>query len=262
MLRAVQEREPALSQERKHREHRDYQQCVPHERRKGSRARHSLCESRRPRRSNDGAAHGIHCSASGPDAGVDRRFKDNARLQRGPDRSQPQPRPDHDQSTWRDPRSQPGQATNTPPPTALAPANTDPRTGDSRMTVPRAPTDRRQIQSGGTWTRIDGQSASFSRPTAQLPRRCTSWRAGGQSREDAGTTANPRYTKPSANREELPSDRDRAVSTPLRNESSGSARKDSSSGGDQGRSAGFVNRPESVAPRGQLSRPQASFNRP
>ena len=37
------------------------------------------------------------------------------------------------------------------------------------MTVPRAPTDRRQIQSGSTWTRIDGQSASLSRPTAQLP---------------------------------------------------------------------------------------------
>ena len=191
-------------------------------------------------------------------------FKDNARLQRGPDRSQPQPRPDHDQSTWRDPRSQPGQATNTAPPTALAPANTDPRAGDSRMTVPRAPTDRRQIQSAGTWTRIDGQSASFSRPTAQLPAVAP---RGGQADRAVKTLVPPPAVRvtpnSSANRASSPGDRDRAVSLPSRNESSGSNRSGStSSGGDQGRSAGFVNRAESVAPRGQLSRPQANFNRP
>ena len=146
----------------------------------------------------------------------------------------------------------------------ISPANTDPRTGDSRMTVPRAPTDRRQIQSGSTWTRIDGQSASLSRPTAQLPAVAP---RGGQADRAVKTLVPPpaiRVTpNSSANRASSPGDRDRAVSTPSRNESSGSiAGGSTSSGGDQGRSAGFVNRAESVAPRGQLSRPQANFNRP
>ena len=189
-------------------------------------------------------------------------FKDNARLQRGPDRSQPQPRPDHNQGTWRDPRSQSGSAINTAPPTALAPVNTDRRTGDGRMTVPRAPTDRRQIQSDGSWNRTDGQGASFARPTTQRP---VSEPPREQTDRAIKTLVPPPAIRvaPNSSADRANSPGDRAVSMPQRNESSGSNRSgNSSSSGDQGRSAGFANRADSAAPRGQLSRPQPNFNRP
>ncbi len=189
-------------------------------------------------------------------------FKDNARLQRGPDRSQPQPRPDHNQGTWRDPRSQSGSAINTAPPTALAPVNTGRRTGDGRMTVPRVPTDRRQIQSDGSWNRTDGQGASFARPTTQRP---VSEPPREQTDRAIKTLVPPPAIRvaPNSSADRANSPGDRAVSMPQRNESSGSNRSgNSSSSGDQGRSAGFANRADSAAPRGQLSRPQPNFNRP
>ena len=41
------------------------------------------------------------------------------------------------------------------PPVALAPNNPDRQADDRRMTVPRRPTDRRQVESDGNWVRID-----------------------------------------------------------------------------------------------------------
>jgi Family of unknown function (DUF6600)/FecR protein len=186
-------------------------------------------------------------------------FRDNARLQRGPDRSQPQPRPGRDRDTWRDPRPRSGQPPDkVAPPTALAPVNTDRRTGDGRMTVPRAPTERRQIQSDGNWKRIDGQAASFARPMMQRP--IVEPRGERTDRAVKTMTPPPAVIRVAPNSS---ANRARAVSMPQRNESSGSNRGGSaSSGRDQGRSAGFVNRADSAAPRGQLSRSQANFNRP
>ena len=187
-------------------------------------------------------------------------FKNNARLQRGPDRS----RPDHDRGTWGDPRSQSGQSINTAPPTALAPVNTNQRAGEGRMTVPRAPTDRRQIHSDANWTRIDRQSASFSSLAAQRP----ATEPRGERTDRAIKTLVPPPAirvapNSSADRASSSGNRDRAVSMPQRSESSGANHSGGNSGNrDQGRMAGFVNRAESAAPRGQLSRPQPNFNRP
>ena len=89
-------------------------------------------------------------------------FRDNARLQRGPER--PRPWPDQEQQRYlaRSAIASPGQRSTCAPPMALAPVNTDRSNGDGRMTVPRTPTDRRQIQSDGNWKRIDARPSVSS----------------------------------------------------------------------------------------------------
>jgi len=195
-------------------------------------------------------------------------FKDNARLQRGPERPQPRPGRDDDQGSRRDSRPQSGQGPGTSPPTpvALAPANTDRRSGDGRMTLPRTPTDRRQIQGqiNGNWRRIDAPAQTLIRPDRPLidPRREIPDRA---MKAPVQSPTMPPMQAPSIRmappRISVP---DRPVSMPQRSDSSSAVSRSSSAGGsrDQGGSAGFVNRSQSVAPRGQLSRPQANFNRP
>ena len=89
-------------------------------------------------------------------------FRDNQRLLPGPSRSGNDSHPNR------------GSGSQTPgTPVALAPTNADRQANERRMTVPRTPTDRRQIESEGNWTRIDtgtrfdGRANSFTRSSQQ-----------------------------------------------------------------------------------------------
>ena len=55
------------------------------------------------------------------------------------------------------------------PPVALAPNNPDRQADDRRMTVPRRPTDRRQVESEGNWVRIDTGTRFDSRVNSFTP---------------------------------------------------------------------------------------------